>query len=73
MTVEEKLEKLTDTVAAHDRQIAALFAAFERTDNLIARNAAVVATLADATRSTQEAVASLGKQWQAYINTLPRQ
>jgi predicted nucleic acid-binding Zn-ribbon protein len=65
MTVEEQLEKLTGivdslagTVVAHDNQIEALIQIVEKHHAQIA--------------SDRERTAALERQWQAYINTLPR-
>jgi hypothetical protein len=66
VTVEEQLERLTgivaslaDTVVAHDNQI----------DQLIKVGENHHARLLE----LNKAIANLERQWQAYINTLPRQ
>jgi hypothetical protein len=66
VTVEEHLERLTgivaslaDTVVAHDNQI----------DQLIKVGENHHAQLLE----LNKAIANLERQWQAYINTLPRQ
>lgn len=53
------LEPLASTVAAHDNQIEVLMALAERNFHAIA--------------ALQEATANLERQWQAYVNRLPRQ
>lgn len=65
MTIEEQLERLTGivstlatSVVAHDNQIEGLIRVAEKQD-------AQIAALA-------EQVANTERQWQAYINTLPR-
>jgi ABC-type transporter Mla subunit MlaD len=66
MTFEEKLDRLADvvntlasSVVAHDSQIEALIRVAEKHSAQIAAQG--------------EQIASLERQWQAYINTLPRQ
>jgi hypothetical protein len=66
MTTEEKLDRLitaVDSLAAsvvhHDNQIEALIVIAEKHGAQIAE--------------VSQAVANLQRQWQAYINTLPRQ
>jgi hypothetical protein len=73
MTTDERLDKLTgivetlagavtahDTVLeAHDRQLGALIAVAERNQVAISK--------------LQESLANLERQWQAYLNTLPKQ
>ena len=49
---------LATSVASHDEQIEALIKAGEAHDSRL--------------RDVTEAVANLEKQWQAYVNTLPR-
>ena len=72
MTIDEKLERLTgiveslagtivahdNSIEAHDRQIGALLQIVEK------HHAQIVALT--------EQVANTERQWQAYINTLPR-
>jgi hypothetical protein len=66
MTIDERVERLTGIVeslapaaVAHDNQIEALIIVSER-------NAANWERL-------ERSMASLERQWQAYLNTLPRQ
>jgi peptidoglycan hydrolase CwlO-like protein len=66
MTTDEQLQRLTNiveslaaTIVAHDNQIEALI-------NVAEKHSAQIA-------STRESIAALERQWQAYINTLPRQ
>jgi len=66
MTIEEKLARLTgiveslaSTVVAHDNQIESLIKVAEQQSAQIAE--------------TSRAIAAVERQWQAYINTLPRQ
>jgi phage shock protein A len=73
MTTEEKLDRLINIVdslassvvhhdnqiEAHDRQIEALIQIAEKQSEQIAK--------------TERAIASLERQWQAYITTLPKQ
>lgn len=66
MSIEEQLQQLTGIVAslassvvAHDNQIEGLIAVAEKQADQIA--------------ATQASIASLERQWQAYVNTLPRQ
>ena len=66
MTIEEQIARLTGiveslagTVVAHDNQIDGLIKVAEQQSAQIAQ--------------TERAIASLERQWQAYINTLPRQ
>lgn len=73
MTIEEKLDRLTNIVdslassvvhhdnqiEAHDRQIEALIQIAEKQSEQIGK--------------TERAIASLERQWQAYIATLPKQ
>lgn len=66
MTTEEKLDRLTNivdslasSVVHHDNQIEALIQVAEKQSEQIAK--------------TERAIASLERQWQAYITTLPRQ
>jgi hypothetical protein len=73
MTTEEKLDRLTtiveslaSNVVAHDNQIEALIAVAEK-------NSAQIAATAAQVQETSKAVANVERQWQAYINTLPRQ
>jgi L-amino acid N-acyltransferase YncA len=56
---------LASTVVAHDGQIEALIQITERL------NAAVDKTNAAVDKQGQE-IADMARQWQAYINTLPR-
>lgn len=66
MTTEEKLDRLTtivdslaSSVVHHDNQIEALILVVEKQSNQIDK--------------TERAIASLERQWQAYITTLPKQ
>jgi len=52
------VESLAGTVVAHDNQIDGLIKVAEQQSAQIAQ--------------TERAIASLERQWQAYINTLPR-
>jgi hypothetical protein len=65
MTIDERLERLTTvveplaaSVVEHDDQIGALIQVAEKHSEQFAE--------------TREAIATLEKQWQAYLNTLPR-
>ena len=66
VTVEEQLDRLTgivaslaETVVAHDNQIEMLIKVGERHEREIT--------------AMKESILALERQWQAYINTLPRQ
>lgn len=66
MTVEEKLERLTGiveslagTVVAHNNQIEGLITVAEEQKGRL--------------DEVTKALASLERQWQSYLNTLPRQ
>lgn len=66
MTTEQKIDRLTDivdtlasTVVAHDNQIDGLIKVAEKHEIELAR--------------IESSLASLERQWQAYIRTLPRQ
>ncbi len=66
MTTEEKLDRLTgivdslaSTVVAHDNQIEGLIRVAEKQGHEMEK--------------LREAIAETERQWQAYINTLPRQ
>jgi uncharacterized coiled-coil protein SlyX len=79
MTTDEKLDRLTQTVAAHDRQIEALIGAataqqqaIEGHHQQIGALIRTVEKLAETAAALQQATANLERQWQAYINTLPR-
>lgn len=54
-----------DKIEAHDRQIEALIQAGREQD-------ARIAELVRAAEQTRKATENLERQWQAYINTLPR-
>jgi ABC-type transporter Mla subunit MlaD len=65
MTIEEQIERLTgivnslaSTVVSHDNQIEGLIKVAEQQSAQIA--------------ATERAIAAIERQWQAYINTLPR-
>ena len=65
MTIEEQITRLTgiveslaSTVVAHDNQIEGLIKVAEQQSEQIA--------------ATERAIASIERQWQAYVNTLPR-
>jgi len=87
MTIEEKLEKLTgivdslaasvvahdDLIEAHDRQIGAMIDLAAKQQQQIAGHDARIAALLELAEKHAEASANLERQWQAYINTLPRQ
>jgi hypothetical protein len=66
MSIEEQMQKLTgiveslaSSVVSHDDQIEKLIVVAEKQADQIA--------------ATQASIASLERQWQAYVNTLPRQ
>ena len=66
MTTEEKIDRLTgivealpSTVVSHDNQIEGLIKVAEQQSAQI--------------RQQSEQIASIERQWQAYINTLPHQ
>jgi len=79
MTTEQKLDRLTTlladlggivntlpaSVVAHDNQIEALIKVAERHDTQFAETDRRLKELA-------EMIANTEKQWQAYLNTLPR-
>jgi hypothetical protein len=59
------LDRLADTAIVHDAQIEALIQIGEKHDARLARTEQAIAALT-------EQVANTERQWQAYINTLPR-
>jgi chromosome segregation ATPase len=87
MTTEEQLNRLTgivdalaSTVVAHDNQIESLIQVVEQnSEQITATNRQIAETgrqMAETGRQmaeTDRRIAALERQWQAYINTLPRQ
>lgn len=72
MTTQEQLDRLTQivgalagSVVAHDNQIEALLKIAEQ-------HSSAQATDRERVRELVQAIANLERQWQAYINTLPR-
>ena len=72
MTFEEKLDRLAEllntlagSVVAHDEQIEQLIKVAEKHDAQIAAQGEQIA-------AQGQQIAALERQWQAYINTLPR-
>jgi len=63
---DRQIEAHDRQIEAHDRQIEALISIGEQHDRRMREIAETVA-------ETSRAVANLERQWQAYINTLPRQ
>jgi chromosome segregation ATPase len=73
MTTDERIDRLTgivetlaatvaahdNSIEAHDRQIEALIAVAEKQDSRL--------------RTLAQAIEDMSRQWQAYLNTLPRQ
>ena len=80
MTIDEKLEILHDSIKgleviatahqgsieAHDRQIADLL-------TIVEQHSQQIAALNVAIEKQGQQIADQARQWQAYINTLPRQ
>jgi hypothetical protein len=87
MTIDERLERLTGiveslagTIVAHDHQIEAHAQQIRAMIDLaatqqqqIAAHDAQIAALLDLAEKHAEASANLEREWQAYINRLPRQ
>jgi hypothetical protein len=72
MTIEEQLQKLTGvveslagTIVAHDNQLEVLIQIAEKHSAQLEKQSAQIA-------ADRERTAALERQWQAYINTLPR-
>lgn len=73
MTTDEQIERLTGivgtlaaSVAAHDNQIEGLITVAEKQNGRIQS----LITMAE---KHERAIEAMQKQWQAYLNTLPRQ
>jgi phage shock protein A len=80
MTTEEQLDRLTgivdalaSTVVAHDNQIEGLIQVVEQNSEQIAATNRQIAETDRQIAETDRRFAALERQWQAYINTLPRQ
>jgi chromosome segregation ATPase len=87
MTLEERIERteanldrlatvvgtLAGTVVAHDSQIGALIQITEKLNGAIDKLNATVDKLNVAIDKQGKEIADMARQWQAYINTLPRQ
>jgi uncharacterized protein (DUF3084 family) len=80
MTTEEQLNRLTgivdalaSTVVAHDNQIESLIQVVEQNSEQIAATNRQIAETGRLIAETDRRFAALERQWQAYINTLPRQ
>ena len=86
MTIEEQLQRLTSvveslaaSVGARDNQLDALTnitrelsIIASKHDAQIAAHAAQIGELVEFSKNLKESFANMERQWQAYLNTLPR-
>ena len=79
MTTDEQLQRLTGiveslaaSVVAHDDQIEALIQIGEQHDARLTRMEKGIEALTEQVANTGKSISALERQWQAYINTLPR-
>jgi phage shock protein A len=80
VTTDQKLDSLTATAAAHDRLIEKILAASQNLLEVAEKHDGQIGALIDRTDALIKASEEnarrwqdLERQWQAYLNTLPRQ
>jgi hypothetical protein len=80
MTIDERLDRLTgivetlpSTVVLHDDQIESLIKVDELQQKKLDDFATKLEDLRTTVRDLAKSVAATERQWQAYVNTLPRQ
>ncbi|MGO9255534.1 MAG: hypothetical protein ACLQU1_04430 [Bryobacteraceae bacterium] len=73
MTVEEKIERLTDLVGSLGSSVKALTGTVETLASTTVAHDHQIEGLIQVAEKHERAWQDLQRQWQAYLNTLPRQ
>ena len=79
MTIDEQLQRLTSvveslaaSVVARDNQLDALTNITRELSITASKHDAQIAQLVEFSQNLKESFANMERQWQAYLNTLPR-